>query len=488
MPARPSISLRRALEDPALLGEVLPADTWGAWRALLLAAMGERLTDDEREHFTALTGRPQEPLERVSEMWAVIGRRGGKTRASAALAVFLAALRDYRDVTVPGERPVVLFLAQNQRQARVAFGYAAGIIDAHPLLRREVVGRTVDTLSLRNGVDLEVRAASFRGLRGLTLAAVVADETAYWSAEGTANPDAEVLNAIRPALATTGGPIIAISTPYSRSGVLWGAFRQHFGPDGDPAILVARAPSTATNPTLPQRVVDRAMEADPEAARAEYLAEFRADLERVFSQESIAAVTSPGTVERPYAAGVRYVGFADPSGGSADSFTLCIAHKEGETVVLDAIRERRPPFSPEDVVRDFAALLKAYGVYTVRGDRYAGEWPRQAFRRHGIQYVPAGVPKSDLYRDLLPLVNAKRIDLLDVPRLAAQLVGLERRTARGGRDSIDHGPGGHDDLANAAAGASWAAQLRAPRKAVFGASILIEAPEWGLDAAEFGFR
>jgi hypothetical protein len=42
---------------------------------------------------------------------------------------------------------------------------------------------------------------------------------------------------------------------------------------------------------------------------------------------------------------------------------------------------------------------------------------------------------------------------LDVPRLHAQLVGLERRTARGGRDSIDHAPGAHDDLANAAAGA-----------------------------------
>jgi len=30
---------------------------------------------------------------------------------------------------------------------------------------------------------------------------------------------------------------------------------------------------------------------------------------------------------------------------------------------------------------------------------------------------------------------------------------LERRTAQGGRDSIDHPPGAHDDLANAAAGA-----------------------------------
>jgi len=50
--------------------------------------------------------------------------------------------------------------------------------------------------------------------------------------------------------------------------------------------------------------------------------------------------------------------------------------------------------------------------------------------------------------------------LLDVPRLASQLCGLERRTARGGKDSIDHGPGAHDDLANAAAGALLLAAAR----------------------------
>ena len=38
-----------------------------------------------------------------------------------------------------------------------------------------------------------------------------------------------------------------------------------------------------------------------------------------------------------------------------------------------------------------------------------------------------------------------------------QLCGLERRTAWGGRDSIDHGPGSHDDIANAVVGALLAA-------------------------------
>ena len=56
----------------------------------------------------------------------------------------------------------------------------------------------------------------------------------------------------------------------------------------------------------------------------------------------------------------------------------------------------------------------------------------------------------------------RRVELVDEPRVVAQLCGLERRTAWGGRDSIDHGPGGHDDLANAVAGALVAA-AEAPR-------------------------
>jgi hypothetical protein len=133
--------------------------------------------------------------------------------------------------------------------------------------------------------------------------------------------------------------------------------------------------------------------------------------------------------------------------------TLAIAHKNGERVVLDCVRERKPPFSPDDVVAEFAATLKSYRISSVRGDRYAGEWPRERFRVRGISYEPAEQAKSDLYRELLPILNSGRAELLDHPRLVAQLCTLERRTARSGKDSIDHPPGGHDDAINAAAGA-----------------------------------
>jgi len=105
------------------------------------------------------------------------------------------------------------------------------------------------------------------------------------------------------------------------------------------------------------------------------------------------------------------------------------------------------------VVDEICATIKAYGISEVTGDRYAGGWPPEQFRKRGVRYNPSEKTKSDIYRDVLPLINSGRVELLDIERLKAQLMGLERRTARSGRDSIDHGPGGHDDLANAAAGA-----------------------------------
>jgi hypothetical protein len=75
------------------------------------------------------------------------------------------------------------------------------------------------------------------------------------------------------------------------------------------------------------------------------------------------------------------------------------------------------------------------------------------FRKHGIAYEPSELTRSELYLELLPLANSGRVELLDHARLVGQLAALERRVGRSGKDSIDHRPGAHDDLANAAAGA-----------------------------------
>jgi hypothetical protein len=81
------------------------------------------------------------------------------------------------------------------------------------------------------------------------------------------------------------------------------------------------------------------------------------------------------------------------------------------------------------------------------------QWPRERFRLHGIDYEQSARPKSELYQSFLPLLNSGKVELLDNAVLVAQLANLERRTARGGRDSIDHPSGNyHDDVCNSVAG------------------------------------
>jgi hypothetical protein len=162
----------------------------------------------------------------------------------------------------------------------------------------------------------------------------------------------------------------------------------------------------------------------------------------------------PDRFELPPLSNEHYLSFVDPAGGSgADSMTISVSHAEGDKVLLDCVREVRPPFSPEVVVTDFCALLKTYRIQEVYGDRWGGEFCREQFEKKGVSYKVCEKPKSDIYKELLPFLNSRRVKLLDLPRLSSQLVGLECRTARGGRDSIGHAQGGHDDVANAAAGA-----------------------------------
>ena len=133
--------------------------------------------------------------------------------------------------------------------------------------------------------------------------------------------------------------------------------------------------------------------------------------------------------------------------------TLAIGHKDGTVVVVDALREVKPPFSPEFAIAQFASLLKGYRIYRVEGDAFGGEFAREPFKKFAISYQVAKKPKSDLYaHHLLPMLNSGRVDLLDHSRAIQQIVALECHTARAGRDKIDHPPGGHDDLANAIAG------------------------------------
>ena len=289
---------------------------------------------------------------------------------------------------------------------------------------------------MRNRRVIQVLTSSAASVRGRTYPACVLDELAFFrNSKGLAN-DTEVVRSLRPGLATTGGKLIGLSTPYARAGLLWETYRQYYGQEGD--VLVWQAPTRLMNSTICHDLIVLDLEADPEAARSEWEAEFRSDLETFLPLEALQAVVIPGRYELPPQGGVSYVGFVDPSGGRGDAAALALAHVEGDRVVLDLARRWPAPHNPQSVIKEMTETLKVYGVRRVTGDRYAGEWPRQEFMKHQIGYDPAPQEKSRIYLDFLPLVLSGRVELLDIRQLFSELRNLVRRARSGGRDSVDH--------------------------------------------------
>ena len=270
------------------------------------------------------------------------------------------------------------------RLARVDFGFSR---------------RHLGALRLRNGVDIECRPASFRSIRGASACGFILDELAYWHVEGTKNPDSEILAAARPALATLGGPIIAVSSPYAKRGELWSAFKRDYGPDGDPGIAVINAPSERMNPCIDMAVVKRAYSRDPQSAASEYGAQFRSDVAGFLDFEVVDGAVDRGVLVRPPRAGVDYRSGCDMSGGSHDSSVLSVCHDEaspsgdkGSTAVLDCLVEISAPHNPTSAVglrllpglRPVAAVVDPEEVGAAQDDqRHPGrdDQPRSACQR-----------------------------------------------------------------------------------------------------------
>jgi hypothetical protein len=454
--------MREALYDRAIFDAGDPS--WFAWNTLSIAGMGEELTDEERQVFTQLTALDREPLQRVEELIAIKGRRAGGTTFMARILVYLCCLCTYDDVLAAGERGIGLFLASTTEQAAVAFARAVGIIDASPILKSMVVKPpTQDTVTLSNRTDLVILPASARSLRGITCVGICADETGWWQVDGN-NSDSEILNAGRPALATTNGMLVIGSSPYRPEGELFKLFDQFYGKSDDKKILVSRATSRETNPTLPQSVIDRAMARDPLKARSEYLCEFRTDISDYVPRELVLAAVDRGVLSRLPNPAHRYVCFADASSGlshatgggksskGGDAFAAAIGHKEGETIVIDLVFERKPPFNASTVVAEISSVAAGYGIREIVSDRFSSGFMASELQRSNMVWKASSHDKSALYSITLPVLTSGSIRLPDVSSVVDQFCLLERKPGANGRDRIDARGGRSEDAANSVAG------------------------------------
>lgn len=423
-----------------------PGPTWKPWRDFVAAVHGEPLDDDGLERFRRHTGRDRPREGGYPEAVIIVGVQSGKTAVAGTMAVH---------ASLTAERGThAIMVGQDQRGSiRALLRYARDPFERIPAFAQEVQRQTADTLELRGGTTLTAYPCKPHALRGLRASIVCADELGFYVATDGRPTDREMVRVARGRVATTGGKVIVLSSPYGEAGALYDLHCSHYGRD-DSDTLVWQASAPDMNPTLPADYVERMQRDDPDAYRSEVLGEFRHGVSTFLDPEALAAVVDEGVRERLPRRETHYVGYVDAASGSGkDSFAIAIAHGDGQRAVLDVCRRWQPPFNPSGAIAGAADTFKRYGIAVVEGDRYAPGFVAEGFRQHRVTYRAAPRNTSENYLELLPLVNAGGVLILDDPQLLKELRGLERRPGQAGRDRVDHRRGQHDDAAVAASGA-----------------------------------
>ena len=445
------------------LADSFQGPSWDRWRAILKAAHALPMSPAERQLFEEVAER-KPPTKRVRELWVIGGRRGGKD-SIASLIIADAAMRfqgkrrQIAGIPLPamrkGERATAFCIGPDRDTARVVLGYVKGYFDDVPELAAMITRESRDGFELANNVDVVIAASDYRGVRGRAVLSAVLDETAMMRDEFSSKPDTELYAALKPGMLTLKDQamLVAISTPMTKSGLLWEKFSKHYGQDDDD-VLVVKATSLQLNPLLDDATIEADIASDPVKYRSEYLCEWREGLTNFIGAEIIDAAILRGKQVLAPRRDQPYVAFTDLSGGVRDSHTLAIAFKEDDGTVVLACAREIVSSNTESVVSEFSALLQSYGVSVVYGDRYGQHWTIDAFARYGIELKHSPYDRSQLYLNLIPALSAGQVKLLDLPRLRSQFLALERRILRSsGKEIIDHPSSGADDLANSAAGA-----------------------------------
>jgi hypothetical protein len=319
--------------------------------------------------------------------------------------------------------------------------------------------RTDDVIEFRNGASLEIATNDARLVRGRSAIAVLGSECAHWRTdEAAASSDEEVVGAAEPSMAMCpdGGLLMLGSSVYRKRGYMYRMYKKLHGNDAADDLCWF-APSRVMNPQLPEAVVDAALANDSPKARAEFLNVWREDVDDFVPLDIVEACTDWGVFERPRQPRIRYSAFADAAGGTGqDSFALAIGHSENDAargIVIDVVRERKPRFVAADVIREYAELLRSYGVHEIVSDKFAAGFSSDEWSRNGIRFRACDNSTSENYLRALPLLTSRRGRLADVATLRTQLSGLERRVVSG-HETVGHAQrtSAHDDVSAAVCG------------------------------------
>jgi len=431
------------------------------------------------------TSIPYVPKEYV-QMWAIMGRRSGKTDSiiSTALA-YEAVLGGHLAEVRPGQETVVYLISQTKEVGVMNLAFVRQALESSPILAKEIDRLLAEEIILKNGVTIKSAPPSLKSQRGLAIPVVAFDEVGFWYKDSdSANPDYEVERAIRwNQLQFKNAKRFGISSPWTKEGLL---YRYHMaGTEGRKlhtesekpkyaGILVVNASTAAMgNPLVTREKLESERIADEESFKRESLAEFTDSVSGFLSGNLLDQAVDVGVAERPaYPRPMEeqtpgkpdphfvYVAAMDPAFRS-DSFGFAITHYDPEKgVVVDVARRWNPTpgtkLNPEVILQEIVAVCAKYRIKMLYSDQYQLESLQQLALKYGI--VIDGVDftarsKGQIFGNFQQLVNQKRLRLLDpkghpaAQEMYTELCQLERIARANGSVSISAPPGKHDDMA-----------------------------------------
>jgi phage terminase large subunit-like protein len=439
-----------------------------AQQAFLKATYGLVLNSEEREIYQRATGRSEIVLAEQNEATLIAGRRSGKTSKIGAYIALYEAFRDHH--LTRGDRGYVMLIAPTKNQAKIAMRFIRAYLMSSPLLKQYVARERSEEVELTNGISIACYPCSYIAVRGVSVVCCICDELAFWRHEETAaNPEEEVLCAVRPSMATySTSKLIKTSTPHRKDGVLWREFQQRAELDH----LVWQLPSPEMNPTLQLSVLEKARKRDEENFRREFMAEFTDQIAAWVVPDVLDPCIVRGRIELPRVENASYVVAVDPAFKHND-FALAVLHATADgPVVVDRVARwagtKKAPLGYEWVCGEIARISKEYGIREVLGDQYCAQVIKQYFDKLGIhyrEYTFGAQTRADLFGNLRHLLVQRKIELLDEPVLLRELRTLEERHTPNGNIDIRPSHSQKDDVAVAVAlGAFELTKRRPPRE------------------------
>jgi hypothetical protein len=446
------------LDTFATIGRAQGTELGPRWRATLALFYGLPLTGDDVDALVASTKRSVDGIRSLTghvfgELWCRVGRRGLKSTTAAGIAVHEAAFGGHEDYLLPGERGLIAVISKDTAGSEVVARFAELHAQALGLATRWTSQGAIRILEIE-GLPFGIAcfACNTTAPRGFAMPVVIADEIALWSSDKLgANPDVEVLAAVKPAMAQFRAPkFVAISSPFGVTGVHFETIEANLGDGSSPDVLAVQGPTWDWNESITEEQT-RKLERDAVRHAREYGA---IPAETESSAFELADVEIAFTLEQK---GRERVGRAfvltDASSLRGDAFTWAVGHElDDGSIVIKSIDAFEGPSLRDldmgEVVDAVTTSAKRAGARRIFGDQREAAALQSLFRRNGYMfkdYAWSSSSKDRAVQLLRRMLRERKLILPPHDDLRREMIELQARLQPSGL--IQYATNGRDYVA-----------------------------------------